>query len=260
VGIAHPTGKETTMQEHRRFFRYWMPSLVLIVEVFIYLCVTDFEQIKCLFQTVTDAANSDATLKFIAIIITGFLASGGIGYLLGTIYHVVFFNVWKSPYTVDHLQLLKSIPPNLLKFTKLTNDGKETELEINSLTTKNAWHIVTSFVNERLKSSKRIGAANERFDSFVDIMHGAGAALVGSVVAFIFWLSIHYQLLEKSTPNCWFFLIPVGVSTFHFFNFWHVAKAYQGIINIVVLNEIYEEYSAEYNPLIIRIPEMDLKK
>lgn len=253
------------MQEYRRFFRYLMPSLVLIIEVFIYLLITDYKQIKCFFQNIfmNSATNGNSIATLVTIIITAFLASGGFGYLLGTIYHILFFhkNKYVKTYLVDHLRLLKNIRlTRLLQLRKLCDNGIEEDIVEKDLNCLNAWHIITSFIHERVNSSERIKGAINRLDSLADIMHGAGTTFIGSWFAVFLWYVIHYKCLKNPTTiNNYFFILPIIIIIMHFYNFLRIAKAYQGVINIIILDELYKNFS-ETSPLIIRISEMDLKK
>lgn len=111
-----------------------------------------------------------------------------------------------------------------------------------------------------MKSSEIIKGAIDRLDSLADIMHGAGTTFIGSLFAVFLWYVIHYKCLENPTTiNNYFFTLPIIIIILHFYNFFRIAKAYQGVINIIILDELYESF-LETSPLIIRIPEMDLKK
>lgn len=199
------------MQEYRRFFRYLMPSLVLIIEIFIYLTITDCEQTKRFFKNIimpNGTANGNSIEKLAAMIIATFLASGGFGYLLGTIYHTFFF---PFNYLVDHRQLIKNIHSiDLLQLKKLCNNGEEENIAIENLTNMNVWHIITSFIHERVESSEKIKGAIDRLDSLADIMHGNGTTFIGSWFAVFLWYVIHYKCLKNPTAiNNYFFSFPL---------------------------------------------------
>lgn len=134
------------MQEYRRFFRYLMPSLVLIIEVFIYLLITDYKQIKCFFQNsfMNGATNGNSIATLATMIIATFLASGGVGYLLSTIYHILFFhkNKYIKTYLVDHFRLINNIRlTRLLQLRKLCDNGEEEDIEVKDLNCLNAMHL-----------------------------------------------------------------------------------------------------------------------
>lgn len=245
------------MEEARRFFRYVVPGLVLIMELFLYLWVS-----IDLFPT----ANEYGFYKFIkellsggsvAIPLTIFLSSGGIGFLLGSIYHTVSWTIGIRPLVVDHTQLIKDAIKRGWLELENRNDGNS--FNGNNLSRSGSWFIVTSFWHERKGSSERIKAANARIDSLTDIMHGLGTVFIGSIVAFIFWIFVYYKFLGK-WPCIYYYAIPITMSGVHLRNYCLVVNHFQIVFDIIMANELRAEYLRDEAPIVLNVASKDLIK
>jgi hypothetical protein len=244
------------MEDYKRFFRYVIPGLVFIIEVSVYLLLSAFEKFSYLIKD-----NLGNLKDGIGIAVTAFLLSGGIGYLLAVFYHTLFHiarNNKKSlseGFIADHLALLKDAVENR-KWLELQNRKNGEEISVDRLTQSGAWRIATVFLNTRMVSSKRIESAKQRLESYGDIMHGAGTAFTGSIIAIPAWLLIHYEL----SNNCpiWFFLFSILISFIHLCNYMNVVKDYQGVSNIIIANELQEEWRKNKKKPVIIIAEDDL--
>jgi len=71
------------LQEAERFLRYVVPGLIFFIELLIYLLISG----DICFSQLIGKVNP------IGIAISGFLASGGLGFLFGIIYYTV---VWRE--------------------------------------------------------------------------------------------------------------------------------------------------------------------
>jgi hypothetical protein len=180
------------MKEARRFLRYVLPGLVLLIEVCLYLWISSYHQFVQLIKEFG---------KDVAFPVSVFFASGGIGYLLSLIYHVLYWATGiRELVAVDHRPLIKDAVNR--KWLKLQRRGDEGEVNVKELTQAGAWCIVTSFWHERKESSKRIKGANSRIDSLSDITHGLGTTVIGSIIAIPLWQCAHNRLLTKLSCIC----------------------------------------------------------
>lgn len=248
------------MEDYKRFFRYVIPGLVFIIEVSVYLLLSEFEKFICLIKD-----NLGNLKDGIGIAVTAFLLSGGIGYLLGVFYHTLFHMVRNKKsfwgyFIVDHLALIKDTVEST-EFLELRNRENSVAISVDRLTQSGAWRIVTVFLNTRMESSERIKSAKHRLESYGDIMHGAGTMFISSVIAIPVWLLIHYNLSD----NCptWILLFSILISFIHLCNYANVVKDYQGVSNIIIANELQEEWSKNKNknrnkPVIMHIAKEDI--
>lgn len=245
------------MEDYKKFFRYVMPGLVFIIEVSVYLLLSEFEKFICLIKD-----NLGNLKDGIGIAVTAFLLSGGIGYLLGVFYHTLFHMIRNKKsfwgyFIVDHLALIKDAIENT-EFLELKNRENGEVISVDRLTQSGAWRIVTVFLNTRWMSSKRIKSAKQRLESYGDVMHGAGTTFIGSVIAFVVWAGLQYKLFGEY-PSWWFWIFPPLFSIAHIRNYTHIVQDYQGVSNIIIANELQKEWCNKgRKPVIMHIAEEDI--
>ncbi len=244
------------MEDYKRFFRYVIPGLVFIIEVSVYLLLSAFDKFSYLIKD-----NLGNLKDGIGIAVTAFLLSGGIGYLLAVFYHTLFHIVRNKKsfwgcFIADHLALIKDVAENR-EWLELQNRKNGEEISVDRLTQSGAWRIATVFLNTRMVSSVRIESAKQRLESYGDIMHGAGTAFTGSIIAIPAWLLIHYELSNNCPIRI--FLFSILISFIHLCNYMNIVKDYQGVSNIIIANELQEEWrSNNEQPVIMHISEDDL--
>jgi hypothetical protein len=240
-------GRVYLMEEARRFLRYVIPGLVFLIEITLYLSLSvNGGFLKSLRDLGKD-------LGFALLL---FLASGGLGFLLGVVYHSLYWTTGFCKLVVTHLPLVKDcIERGWLKLQK-REDGSE--LDVNVLTQSGAWRIVTAFWHERKESSQRIKAANSRTDSLTDIMHGLGTTFIGSILAIFAWIFVHRKLLGQF-PYIEYYIIPLSVSYIHFINWRRVIEHFQSVVAIIVCDELQEIYIKNETPVVMNVAPIDYK-
>ena len=109
-------------------------------------------------------------------------------------------------------------------------------------------------------SSERIKEANPRINSLADIMHGLGTTLIGSVIAILIWIYIHFEFSGEFQSRC-LYAIPFLISFFHFVNYRRVVKEFQSVFYIITSNELQREFSEHENsPIIINVEQTKKEK
>lgn len=171
------------MDEARRFLRYVLPGLAFILEIWLYLFIAGHDIAHKMLGFVSHG---------IAYPVLMFVVAGGIGYFLAVIYHTLYgFDCFAS-LGIDHRPVIKDVVNR--GFIKLclrnTNDNDLVSPE--RLTRKGAWCVLNSIWHTRTKSSKQIEGADIRVNNFIDIVHGLGATLVGSILAIPAWLILYF--------------------------------------------------------------------
>lgn len=245
------------MKETRRFLRYVIPGLVFIIEVSLYLCLFSCQGFV---KSIKDIGNNlNVNIAFPVLV---FLASGGIGFFLGVIYHTIFGTAGFQLLAVDHRPLIEDVDRR--GWLRLQRRGTGITVNATNLTQPGAWRIVNSFWHERTGSSERIKAANQVIDYLTDIMHGLGIALIGSVIAVLAWLFIHFKFPAKFPwlVPCerFLYIIPFIIIIFHFINFQRVAKNFQSVVDIIISDELQEEFSKKGKPTIINVAQIDYRE
>lgn len=251
------------MEEARRFLRYVVPGLILIIEVSLYLGISAYEDFISIFkENVID--------KDISVPLSVFLASGGIGFLLGIIYRDLLillnwisgikFSFFIRHLIVDHVSLIKDAVDGSHNWIELKERGDCKKVDISMLKQDGAWRIVTSFWHERKETSDSIKSANARIDSMTDIMHGLGTSFIGSIVASILWVIIYYKLFGFWPYYCYFYILPIVLPILHFINYQKVVKDCQSVIHIIMSDVLQKEFSDNKTSTKIFLGQDDIKK
>ena len=138
------------MDEVRRFLRYTLLGLAVIIELLIALFLTDTESMGILI-----CKDKDQILN-LGLVLTIFIGSGGLGYLFASLY---FELCWIWPFYLfmptDHLALLTKLREK--KIIEITDaSGKS----VDKLSKREAWIIVTQYWCSRLETSNNLKGVN----------------------------------------------------------------------------------------------------
>ena len=233
------------MEEARRFLRYVIPGLLFFIEVSIYLFFSAHAQF---IFSIREWG------KDLAFPITIFLASGGMGFLLGVLYHSLYWTIGFRTFAVNHIPLIQDcVNRDWLKLKRRANNS---DLNVSQLTQTGAWRVVTAYWHERREFSKRIKGANDRTDSLTDIMHGLGATLIGSLISIPTWIYIHKKLV-CSYPSWFYYILPLAFLFFNFLNFRRVVKNCQGVVDIIMSDDISKEYDKNKTAVVMYLSSID---
>jgi len=221
------------MEEARRFLRYVTPGLASAIEVAIYLLISAPDKMNNLVSQFTNVGTA----------FTLFIGSGGLGFLLGTIYYCVVEIPGLSNLKIDHRPLIANARAN--KWLILKNSADDSAVAPESpISQDGAWLIATALWHERIETSERIKGASKRTDNLADIMHGLGTAWVGSFAAFFAWIAIHWHL-EKSLPSPHYWILPLLVVVILYVNFTNVIRRTDSVISKILLHELQDKGSQE---------------
>lgn len=241
------------MKEGSRFLRYVIPGLIMLVELAIYLYLSDKD---FLISKIENHING------LEVPLTIFLASGGIGFLLGVIYHFLFWWTGLRRWNLDHRGVIDNCYARGWLKVRMRADGSD--VDPSEIKQRGAWRVVTSFWHVRIESSPRIKTANVFTDDMGDIVHGLGTSLVGSFFALVTWVfvrffivRIHYSSQYRLLDWLWL-IIPVSMIIIHFLNYREMVSNFQGIIDSIFANEVKIESTSV--PVVIELDKNDLKK
>ena len=185
----------------------------------------------CLNQLINSGDN-------ISLAVSAFLASGGIGFLLGIFYNNMIW--WKRlvGVAIDHRPLLNE--GKLKGWLKLQSGFSDDEVDINKLSVRRAWHIAISYWYTRIEVSNGIKGSVPRVERLSDIVNGLGTQCLSSFLAFSIW--IIYNLWDCHNRICWYdlssFVLGIILLLLHINNFRNVAKDLGAIFGTVLLNDL----------------------
>ena len=268
------------MQEAQRFLRYVVPGLIFFIEILIYLLLSG----DICFSQLIEQVNP------IGIAISGFLASGGLGFLLGVIYYTVVWQeeeprwiitwprsrirkipipwLWKKAARLGKklgVKLGADLRPVLQEAKgwlnlSCCNNGVETT----DLSKRGAWRVVISYLNMRMKTSKRIEGAIRRIDGLSNLMNGLGTTFLASFAALVLFVIYH---LIRCIPLDRYDIVSVVVGLIilliHYWNYKGVIRDYESVCASVLKNEFECEFynkSILGSPIKLYVFQNDLKK
>lgn len=182
------------MDDARRFFRYVVPGLVFLFLVILYLVLSLLGRkdiLSCFFSQFFNNSWSS-----VGVIITAFVASGAIGFILTSIYYVCYWsNCWDYlclP-SLDHRRVLEDLVEH--KYLQIKNRRNEEIINMSLINKSAVWCIFTAYWREHLENSKRIKGAKEGVHRLGDIMHGLGTTFIGSILAIPVWIFIYLLII-----------------------------------------------------------------
>ena len=222
------------MNDIRRFFRYVIPGLIFTLQIVIYLCISLSP--SQLSQVIDKLSNVGAVLSI-------FLLSGGLGFLLSTFYHTLYWVrcKWMNRLRVNHRPLIETAIGR--GWLRVYNHNLTPVEEIKN--PKAAWRIATSFWHTHKRETDIIKVAESRIDTLGSTMHGIGTSLVGTVLSYLAWLSIHWKFYYLTCES----VIIVSVLAFIFFvilfsNFLMIKRDYQSVFEIISNEQLKADFSA----------------
>lgn len=252
------------MQDPRQFIRYVLPGLTFVIEVALYLYLTDPVRAKCLFWGIVSYQSG------IAGLLTAFLLSGGIGYLFSIVYYYFYGIEWNEFIAIrlgDHRPMLRSATGlGYLVFHREDNYDVLGRDEVNqSITRSGAWRIVNTLWHERLETCLRIKGANAGNDTRAHIAHGLGISLFGSIIA----IFVGYMLQNKIELHTLSFDISFGkfvilviIISFivycHYVTYRRAIDAAYGVANKTLLGALRYESTNNGEPVVALVNNQDI--
>lgn len=172
------------MNEARRFLRYVMPVTAAVVVLLACFWVTAIETNQDInWQILNKLAGVGGAVALI-------LASGGLGLLVATAYHLLAHS---GLYRVMGMQvdLSRSLTwgKDNQKLKIVNIDDNNVLVDIPSLSTRDTWAVFVSLWHINLDNAK-LKEAEIRCQSLWDLMHSSGALFTAALLAAITWIVI----------------------------------------------------------------------
>jgi hypothetical protein len=175
------------MDEARRFIRYVFPGLSSLFFFVLFCVLSNPSRVEGWLEKVSgDGAAS------IGAAIAVFVASGAIGYLVSVVHHLLYWSVYiRAPrcglFTDLRCTLTDAVARGELALIDQANGQAVTKDAVSRLSIDGAWILVNSIWHFRKGEERGLELAEHRGTTLFDIMHGAGALLVGCASAAIVW-------------------------------------------------------------------------
>jgi len=253
------------LPEAQRFLRYVVPGLTFFIELLIYLLIS---RDICFSQLI-------GMVNPIGIAISGFLASGSLGFLFGIIYYSV---VWREKILTHILT-----GANLRRFLEYA-ERKEWlklycptcltrwEVKAANLTKRGAWRAVISYIDTREEDSKTMKGAVGGMKRLANLMNGLGttcSASFAALITLIFFvirdLIYAYQTKAFSWLLCLDALaLAIGgiILWVHHVNYKGVVEDYENVVGAMLLSEFEHEHdeNKHISDIKLYVSQNDLKK
>lgn len=216
------------MPEARRFLRYVIPGLLSILEAFLFaLFAWPDVAPETLLKVMKDLQAGGA--------FAAFFLTGALGYFLSAVHHTIsWLPGIKRIYAGDYRPFFRKAFNHSL-VTKEESNAQDAHKEV-ELSIEEASQAMAALWNESRECSKQVKAANDRVDSLTDLMHGAGAAVVGSTLAYIVFAFVAFG---RSDAVWWRPTLAFAVLFFiHVWNYFKLREHATRVVEIVFWREL----------------------
>ena len=217
------------MDEAQRFLRYVLPGIVFLAELLVLLFILFPDWTTSQLKVI----KGDQGL---GVVLASVLASGGIGFVLSVLYHVI---LW-SPLDrcrFNHAPIVASLrTANVIQLRDATTNAQIRDDA--AISRHDAWVIATSLWNERVDSSRHIKGANRQAALLVDMLHAVGTARVATPIAWIavLFIATHIGHISWEYEPVLRFVFAIVVAALLFATF-HCS--------FVRISNLYEDFVAE---------------
>jgi hypothetical protein len=206
------------MNNFESFFRYIIPGLIFFIEFILLMIISSdlcINQLKDI-------------LKDLSIIITAFVASGGIGFLLGIFYYTL---IWRrNCLLIDFKNII----------IEAENKGW---LEIKpfkhiiNINNNLSYYWITFSLWDSLKEKPEIKEANDHAVRIAHIANGLGTICIATLISIVCFSFTHFCYLNKDFYS-WipWFILGLLVLLIQIINFIYVVKDHHLLIGSVLLN------------------------
>lgn len=214
------------MGEPRRFLRFVVPGLVFVIELTIYLWLSDttWNWVRQTIQFSTDSME-----KIIGAAVAALVASGGVGYVLSTLNHVSL-----TPLMFNYRALLEEM---IRRGLMAIVDQAGRPITFGWSPNRN-WAIITAIWHSRREASQRIKGAESRADSLFDVCHSAGAALWASLLAWALAWFLQWHQQSENNANWAFWLLPSFVVVLFACSYCRAARICRAYVGMILIEEL----------------------
>ena len=223
------------MEEMKKFLRYVVPGLVVIIEfaglLSLFLLFEDKELLKTYIRRVLTYETG------IGGAVGLFLISGGLGALLARVYHqLISFPPFDS-FTADYSSLLKKYCDEK-KLVRLC-DWNDAPINFQQLSKLGQWRVLTAFWHATKQQSKFMKEAERRAETLHDIAHGQGTQILGCIL--VMGLLIIFDIVDRNLFFKFWYILPVFIMMLQAF----ALKTVFASIQTIMSNLYAKEFEAQ---------------
>jgi hypothetical protein len=238
------------MDEARRFLRYVTPGLLFVSEAVILLLIVRPGVVTPQLAALKQDAGA-------AVVLTLLVASGGLGFLFGTIHHALH---WLGLGAMDHRGVIQRLVQR--GALQLRSQRSDRLIDPAKISREQAWIAVSSLWHPRTGDDKRIKGADDKAKALTDLTHSLGTGFVASLAAVL----VAYTLAAHAAPAAGWTLSMVGrpraaiaiafavaVSLSHWWNYRRTSRLAQQVIDQVLADVIVAEKGAATDPVVTHV-------
>lgn len=213
------------MVDVRRYMRYVIPGLIYAVLLTLAFFISDTEKAMAYIR-------SGEISKNIGFILSAFLASGALGYIFSNIYFGLHWLTDDSIIAINHKGLFASLGNRINLI-----DAEGRPIDRNLLTKRDAWTIWSFYWYSNVENSEKYKISSARIDNLVDITHGLGASLIGTLLSFFTWIIALPATSQNTKYINWGWIIIIVVLSI---NYYKALKAVERMVNSILVAAITE--------------------
>ena len=246
--------------EFMRFMRYVLPGLVVIAEltvaVFLASCFdSKFRDGVAGSFVVTWLSTQNNSEKLIGLAASTFLMSGGIGYIFSVIYHAFWNRVGRY---YRHLPCLKYLVCNgfiVLKAADKCAAGGTQVIkaeELYKLSDRTIWQVFHAVWYIAQSRDAGLDHNDKVVKRQIDILHGQGAILAGSILSWMLFLTLVLRINDNSS-SIWSVPLILWLGWLLFLIvLWWLYSRLKSVITVNLNNALSASFSNnKFGPVII---------
>lgn len=245
------------MDDARRFLRFVLPGLGSVVQFLFFLWVLRPSQLA---HFLMDTQFTEKSGLGLAVAV--FVASGGLGFILSTLYHFIYWLPLFDRFAINHRQvLIEADKAHILTLVnpKKANPHEEEPLDTNKLSRADAWRISTALWFGRIGESKRLEGALARTDTLTSILHSLGTLIFGTIVSTLGGLAVAaYLVLREPSPVTYlriiaFFLVWIFLLVAQCCSFQNAVRHTQRVIDMILFEDLRRSKEETKQALVWRV-------
>ncbi len=247
----------SVMGEARRFLRYVTPGTVFLVELSIYLifslrpCEQQWNTVLQVFERL----NISTPLMLLFV-------SAGIGFLLSTFHHALYWcSLSRWLYGTDYRGMIKHAENErwLLWKVQHTVQFPRKRRSQPRLSQAGAWRVATYLIHCPAMLCDNDASMKGRLQNLSDIMHGAGTALTGSLLAMGLAACVSTFVAEPPRALAPWIWLPAVVLLIRLRNYISSLHHHKGVAEMFLLGKLRQRWESNGNkPSTIIVGEHDL--
>lgn len=230
------------MNDVRSFLRYVLPGIIYLVLVGLSLAISTPSRYF-------DNYNKWASLGSSWAVLGATLIAAGLGYLFSIIYFfIINRRIFERLSPNNYQPALRFMEKNF-DISFYNNDYKVMDLSgkctcDQKLDRKGSWVVLQNIWTASQGYWKDMYETDKFVDRITNVLHGLGATMVATLMAFLTWCLVVFSCLKNSeiyiVTNLIIVLAWISLFLIIFFNFLEAREKVERLINSAAVNAVYE--------------------